>query len=225
MKASAIIPAFNEASRIGRVLTAVSSAQLVDEIIVVDDGSQDDTAQVAASHNGALVTRLAHNCGKAAAMCAGARDASNEVVVFLDADLLNLTPQHVDDLVRPVLRGKADMTVGQFRSGSIFVTAWMRFCPAISGQRAMRAGDFLAIRNIANSGFGVEVVVTRYAAARGLRTRYVHLPNITHVIKEEKRGLLHGLRDRSVMYGQILVSMLGNGYHTLTRKAEDQEPS
>ena len=216
MKATAIIPAFNEATRITSVLEAVSSAALVDEIIVVDDGSQDATAEVAASRNGALVTRLPTNVGKAAAMCAGARQAKNRVVVFLDADLLHLTPEHVDALVAPVLAGEADMTVGQFWSGSPFVTAWMRFCPAISGQRAMRTADFLGIPALSSAGFGVEVVITRFAAANGLRTEYVHLPRITHVVKEKKRGLVRGLCDRGAMYGQIAACMFRNGYETLS---------
>jgi hypothetical protein len=56
-----------------------------------------------------------------------------------------------------------------------------------------------------------------------MRIRYVHLPSITHVVKESKRGLARGLASRAVMYGQILRSALGNGYHHLLETAEEQE--
>lgn len=222
MKATAIIPAYNEETRIGRVLDAVGASDLIGEMIVVDDGSPDGTAAAASSHDGTVVLRLPTNRGKAAAMAAGAKHSANPVVVFLDADLVGLTPLHVSNMVRPVLSGEADMTVGQFWSGSPFVTAWMRFCPAISGQRAMRAADFLAIPGIASSGFGVEVAITRHAAVNNLRIRYVHLPRITHVVKESKRGVVRGLASRSVMYAQILRSTLGNGYHHLVSRGAEK---
>ncbi len=215
MKATVIIPAYNEATRITAVLEAVKVAESIGEIIVVDDGSQDRTAKVAAAVPGVGVLRLPRNQGKAGAMTEGARRAENEVIVFLDADLVGLTPTHVDDLAGPVLRGEVDMTVGQFWSGSPLVTAWMRFCPAISGQRAMLADDFLAIPEVATAGFGVEVVITRHAIYRHLRIKYVHLTNITHVWKESKRGLISGLHTRTVMYGQILRWSLGKQYHHL----------
>ncbi len=223
MKATAVVPAYNEASRIRIVLEAIAASSLVDQIVVVDDGSQDGTARVAGEQAGVTVVKLARNQGKAGALEAGARQARNPVVVFLDADLVGLTDHHVDDLVAPVLNGEADMTVGQFWSGSPFVTAWMRFCPAISGQRAMRTEDFLAIPKVASSGYGVEVVVTKYALNQRLRIRYVHLPSITHVVKESKRGVFRGLGSRAVMYGQILRCALGNGYHNLVETAEERD--
>jgi glycosyltransferase involved in cell wall biosynthesis len=214
VKASAVVPAYNEALRIVPVLAAIAGADSVSEIIVVDDGSQDGTAD-AAAQAGVTVVRLPENRGKARAMCEGAKRAANEVIVFLDADLVGLTPGHVDDLVRPVCDGEVDMTVGQFWSGSPLVTAWMRFCPAISGQRAMHAADFLAIPGVATSGYGVEVTVTRHAITRGLRIRYVHLPDISHVWKESKRGLLRGLGMRATMYGQIIRATASLRYHRM----------
>ena len=214
MKATAVIPAYNEADRIGAVLQSLLATPSVAEIIVVDDGSQDGTV-AAASVEGVRVVSLPQNMGKAAAMREGAKRARHEIVLFLDADLINLTPQHVEDLLAPVLADDADMTVGQFWSGSALVTAWMRFCPAISGQRAMRVADFLDIPDLASSGYGVEVIITRSALVRRQRVRYVHLPNITHVFKESKRGLRQGLAIRTTMYGQILRSMAEDRYHHL----------
>ncbi len=214
MKATAIVPAYNEALRIAPVLAAITGAESIGEVIVVDDGSRDRTAE-AAAQPGVTVVRLPRNRGKAQAMCEGAKRAGNEIIVFLDADLVGLTSRHVDDLVGPVLAGEVDMTVGQFWSGSPLVTAWMRFCPAISGQRAMRADDFLTIPGVATSGFGVEVTVTRHAIMRGLHIRYVHLPHISHVWKESKRGLLRGLGMRATMYGQIIRATVGFRYQRM----------
>ena len=223
MKATAIIPAYNEATRIESVLSALASVPLVDEIIVVDDGSQDNTAEVAASYDGALVARLSHNRGKGWAMHEGVRLAKNETVVFLDADLVGLTPKHVADLVAPVLSNQADMTVGQFLQGPPCVACWMRFMPAISGQRAMQVSHFLAVPRLATSGYGVEVAITRYARKRRLRTDYVPLPKLTHVIKEEKLGFLRGLSARGLMYLQMTRSMLTNGYQQLTQTTAERD--
>jgi len=189
MKATAIIPAYNEATRIESVLSALASVPLVDEIIVVDDGSQDNTAEVAASYDGALVARLSHNRGKGWAMHEGVRLAKNETVVFLDADLVGLTPKHVADLVAPVLQ----------------------------------VSHFLAVPRLATSGYGVEVAITRYARKRRLRTDYVPLPKLTHVIKEEKLGFLRGLSARGLMYLQMTRSMLTNGYQQLTQTTAERD--
>ncbi len=68
----------------------------------------------------------------------------------------------------------------------------------------MKVADFLAIPDLASSGYGVEVVITRAALSRHHRVRYVPLPNITHVWKESKRGLWRGFGLRLVMWAQIL---------------------
>ena len=222
MKASAVIPAYNEAERIGRVLEAASASALVGEVIVVDDGSRDGTAKVAAGYAGVRLVGLPKNQGKAAAMAAGVRKAQSAVVVFLDADLVGLTKEHVDELVGPVLRAEVDMAVGQFKGGRGWITLWQRLVPAISGQRAMRASDFAAVPDVERKGFGVELAISRAAVRRGLSTRLVYLPGVTHVMKEEKRGVVRGLRDRAVMYAQIVSCAVGNGYDHL-RATEERD--
>ena len=98
-----VVPARNEAATVGAVLEAVrASPGLVDELVVVDDGSIDDTATVAA-HHGARVVRPAGPAGKGAAMARGAAATTADLVVFLDADVLNTTPEFVARLVAPLL--------------------------------------------------------------------------------------------------------------------------
>lgn len=224
MKATAVIPALNEAARIGSVLRAVHSAQLVDEAVVVDDGSRDHTAEAAASHDGALVIRFERNRGKAGALYEGVKRARNDVVVFLDADLVGLCPQHVDRLAEPVLSGEADMTVGQFLEGNRWISLWQRLVPSISGQRALRARDFLALPNAARMGFGIEVALTRYAAHRGLRTQRVYLPQVTHIMKESKCGLARGLYARAAMYSQMARWSLSDGYGETPDAPDSTDP-
>ncbi|MGB9791114.1 MAG: PIG-L family deacetylase [Thermacetogeniaceae bacterium] len=202
MGVSAVVPAYNEALTVGRIIEVLKKVPLVDEIIVVDDGSKDGTAEVAERH-GATVIRLPANRGKGAAMTAGARRAKGDVLLFLDADLQGLTPQHVVDLLEPVLKDEADMTVGVFQNGRRFTDYAQLLAPSISGQRAIRKDLFLDA-GVGRSRFEVEVILTRFAREKGLRVKKVPLPNMTHLVKEEKRGIVRGAVERMGMYRDIL---------------------
>src|SRR5579872_7290853 len=81
---SAVIPAYNEETRIRAVLDAVVESGITHEIIVVSDGSTDNTLAVAESVPGVRAIQLPRNRGKAFALREGARHASGEVLLFLD---------------------------------------------------------------------------------------------------------------------------------------------
>lgn len=98
-----IVPAKDEAATIGSVLDMVQvHDHLIDELIVVNDHSSDDTATVA-DHHGARVVHLRGRGGKGSAMNAGVESSSSDIVVFLDADVLNTTADYVARLIQPLL--------------------------------------------------------------------------------------------------------------------------
>lgn len=98
-----IVPAKDEAATVGPVLDSIQvHDHLFDELIVVNDHSSDDTATVAYQH-GARVVHLEGPGGKGAAMRAGVDASSSELVVFLDADVLNSTADYVGRLIEPLL--------------------------------------------------------------------------------------------------------------------------
>jgi len=209
MRVSAVIPAYNEAPTVGKVIATLRQVPLVDEIIVVNDGSRDGTAEVARRH-GAIVIDLKRNHGKGKAMVEGACRARGEILLFLDADLEGLTPTHVEELLRPVLDGEADMTVGIFRRGRS-LTDWAQvIAPYLSGQRAIPKKLFLAAGKEA-SGFEIEVMLSKFAREKGWRVKRVPLANMTHIMKEEKRGLARGLVARLGMYKDIATFFLRQG--------------
>lgn len=124
MRVLAIIPAYNEAASIGRVIEATQP--FVEQVVVVDDGSLDDTAAVAAAA-GAHVVRQPRNAGKGAALQAGADfaiAAGVDAIVALDADGQH-DPQSIPALIAPLAEGAADMSVGSRKR------AWAAHMPFI----------------------------------------------------------------------------------------------
>ncbi len=203
LKTAAIIPAYNEEKTIGSVLDAVKDVPEIGEIIVVSDGSTDATVREAKRRR-VKVIELPENRGKGAAMKAGIDATQADVVLFLDADLVGLTRGHLRQLLGPVLEGQADMSVGLFGGGRLATDLAQIVAPFLSGQRAVRKPYLAGLDEMDVARFGIEVALTRQAQRSGMRVRQVILDQLTHVMKEEKRGFWKGLRDRLKMYWEIV---------------------
>ncbi|MGF7186014.1 glycosyltransferase involved in cell wall biosynthesis [Desulfitispora alkaliphila] len=202
MGVAAIIPAYNEERTIGNVVRVCKSSDLLSEVIVVSDGSVDSTAVVACDA-GATVVDLPQNVGKGGAMMRGVAKTECEYILFLDADLIGLTEKHIASLVEPVINEDIDMTIGVFEQGRIATDLAQIIAPNLSGQRALKKDILKEISNLDVTRFGIEVALTRYASAKGLKTRDVILPDMSHVMKEEKLGLVKGFAARMKMYWEI----------------------
>lgn len=202
MKISVVIPAYNEEKTIAGVLAPLADVQTVSEVIVVSDGSVDNTAELAEQY-GAKVIKLTNNVGKGGAMMIGVETAQFPVIMFLDADLLGLTSQHIEDLIYPVLYEGFDMSIGLFENGR-FATDLAQFvAPFLSGQRVVKKELLQEISDLDASRFGIEVALTKYAKEKKLPLKEIHLKDMTHVMKEEKLGFIRGFMARMKMYWDI----------------------
>ena len=188
-----IIPAKDEADRIGATVTAALALPGVDLVVVVDDGSADQTGRVARAA-GARVVRHSRNRGKAAAMESGAeavRLLDGETphhLLFLDADL-GETARAASPLIEPVRSGEADMTIAVFvtrvrlgghglvvrlsRDGIRRATGFEPVQP-LNGQRCITRDAFEAARPLAH-GFGVETALTIDLLRKGYRVEEVEV--------------------------------------------------
>jgi glycosyltransferase involved in cell wall biosynthesis len=211
-----VIPAYNEADRVGATVTAAATLPDVDVTVVVDDGSRDGTARVA-GQAGASVLRHARNRGKAAAMETGAEavrlldqrepQGSARLLLFLDADL-GATAAEAGPLITPVAKGEADMTIAVFatrvkRGGHGFVvglsaagirraTGWTPAQP-LNGQRCLTRAAFDAARPLAR-GFGVETAMTIDLKRKGLRITEVEVPLAHRATGTDLGAQLHRAR-------------------------------
>ncbi len=109
---SVIIPARDEANSIGSLIPKIkeSLSGYPHEIIVVDDGSKDETKEIARS-NGIIIISHEKNLGKGAAMKTGVENARGDIILFLDGDGAH-DPQDIPRVIAPILGGEADLVIG-----------------------------------------------------------------------------------------------------------------
>ena len=206
MNVIAVIPAYNEEKTIGDVLAVLQEVSLISRIIVVSDGSTDNTVEVAGSYD-VDVVELKENRGKGGALQAGLQNTRAEVVLFLDADLIGLTTEHVENLLLPVLQDRAEMTIGIFEKGRRATDFAQKMAPKLSGQRAIKYSLIEQISGLDVSRFGVEVALNRFMESAQIRVEEVLLPDMSHVMKEEKLGMFKGMAARMKMYWEIIKSL------------------
>jgi len=204
---AAIIPAYNEEARVSATVRALRGLALVDEILVVDDGSVDRTAHCA-EEAGARVVRLEANRGKGAALNEGVKAARGDILLLLDADLGESAAQ-AECLLMPVLAGEADMTIATFpvipgRGGGfglvVRLARWgirratgREMAAPLSGQRALRRAVWERIAGFA-PGFGAEVALTIDALHAGFRVVEVPTTMTHRVTGRDWKAVRHRAR-------------------------------
>jgi len=180
-----LVPAYNEAATIGEVLEGIAQLDLEPQVIVVDDGSTDETAAIA-ERAGVLVIRQA-NRGKGAAIRVAIPHIESEIVVIQDADM-EYDPTEVPSLIDPIVRGAADVVFGSRLSGGRPQRAYLfwhmignRFLSLLTGvlynttlsdmetgYKAFRADVFRSL-DLRQDGFGIEPEITAEVCKRHLR--------------------------------------------------------
>lgn len=186
---SCIVPAWNEAARIGPVLELAAAHPLIDEVIVVDDASTDGTATVAAAVPGVRVLRQAQNGGKTRAVAAGVAAARGARLLLLDADLQGLTTEALTALILPVIRGRVEAAVS-LRGNAPGPWRWIGL-DYISGERLVPRAVLEGLEPPAR--FGLEVAMNRRMIARRMRLAVVRWPAVRSPLKSEKMGPWRGL--------------------------------
>jgi glycosyltransferase involved in cell wall biosynthesis len=172
------------------------------EVIVVDDGSADATAEKAAAA-GARVVRLEGSAGsKAGAMHAGVQASSTDAVLFVDADCLGLTSKHLDDLCRPFVEARAVMSLGFFDYGPL--NPLVRRLPPITGERVVPRWVFDEVPAHKREGWKIEIALNEVVAERRLPTVARTMKGVTHRTKRDKLGTVEGYAATARMFREVL---------------------
>jgi glycosyltransferase involved in cell wall biosynthesis len=209
---TAVVCAFNEEHTIFGVLQTLSQNPLLDEIIVINDGSTDGTSAVlkAFKHNTRIhVIEFSENKGKGAAMAEGIRRSNGDILLFVDADLLNFDTRYVDELIRPLLEGKADMVVGHPTTNNTID----KFDPfkQLAGERAVLKKDILPLlTRIEKSRFGVETLINLYYQINKKRVQSIALRGLIHPVKLQKYTTPEALWMYSKATYEIIRTMVVN---------------
>jgi glycosyltransferase involved in cell wall biosynthesis len=185
VKVSFLVPAYNEAATIGEVLERIALLDLDTQVIVVDDGSTDETAAIAEAA-GATVIRQP-NRGKGAAIRAAIPRIEGEITVIQDADM-EYDPAEVPSLIEPIVRGSADVVFGSRLSGGrpqrvylfwhlvgnrfLSLLTCVLFNTTVSdmetGYKALRT-EIITSLDLREDRFGIEPEITGKVCMRKLR--------------------------------------------------------
>lgn len=207
MKISLIIPAYNEEKTIGNVISVALENPFIDEVVVVNDGSKDRTP-IIAKKMGVNLVNLPENKGKGYALFEGVKKTNGDIIVFLDADLIDLKPFHITELIRPIIEGEYLTTCGIFEKGRFATDLSHKLTPFLSGQRAMLRTLWENFKYDPEIRYGFEITLSDYFWRNKIKVKYVVLEGVTQLMKEEKIGYKEGRKSRFKMYKDIAKSIL-----------------
>ncbi len=213
LKISCIVPIYNEGKRVSNVLDALIEHEKISEIIIVNDGSSDDSEKivkekiVGIGDERVKFISYKKNCGKTHAVKMGLKKAKNPWIMTIDSDLVGLTKKNITDLIMPIEKGLADVSMS-LRKNSLgtFKFLGMDF---VSGERVFRKnliGDLERLEKL--PGFGLETFMNGEIVKRELRIVVVDFKNVITPRKSAKFGFWAGIKGDTKMVFQI-ISLLG----------------
>jgi glycosyltransferase involved in cell wall biosynthesis len=189
---SCIIPAYNESKRLASVLSVVGPlvGSVLEEVIVVDDGSTDNTSDIAAGIPNITLIRNETNKGKSATVMDGVAAAKGEYIFLLDADLSGLQASTITALLAPIIDDRADVSIG-YRSNTPRWFISLVGIEILGGDRVLKKSLFLEhasdIRNL--PGYGLEVFLNTIIIQSRLRIASISMQGVCNEFKWRKHGL------------------------------------
>jgi len=215
---SALVPAYNEEDTIERTINAIKCSKYIKDVYVIDDGSNDDTAQ-RARKAGAKVFILDKNRGKGYALKHGLDNIidKNEIVVFLDGDL-DASHKDIDKLIEPIMKKDCDVTIAKFppakkKGGFGFVKLLAKkgikhytnkdIDCGLSGQRAFRTYVLKNLKEIP-SKYAVEIGMTIDILKSGYVIKEIEVEMGHRETGRDIKGFIH----RGKQFYQILWTLI-----------------
>ncbi|HII30188.1 TPA: glycosyltransferase [Candidatus Woesearchaeota archaeon] len=214
LEVSMIVPAFNEEKTIRKVLMCGKRVAEVHEIIIIDDGSSDHTADVVRRVKGVRLIQHYKNRGKGEAIKTGIAHARHDILLFIDADLKNITPEKIKKLITPILKGKADIVKASFHRARGRVTEiaakpllrilfpGLSFSQPLSGQFAARRAFLEGIR--IEPRWGIEIAMLLDAVEQKQRVVEVDIGELVH-----KKNPLECMREMSQQVMETMMKKAG----------------
>jgi len=213
MSVSVVIPAKNEARTIGEVLGSLRELDFVSEVIVVNDGSTDNTKEVCECYGINVITHP-YSKGNGAAIKAGARAATGDVIVFMDGDGQH-SPNHIPDLLKKIDDGydlvvgarskSSQASTGRWLANTLYnkMASWMVDHPVLdltSGFRAVRAKLFKRFLYLLPNGFSYPTTSTMAFFRAGHSVTYIPINVAKREGDSHIRPIKDGLRFVLIMF-------------------------
>ena len=202
---TAVICCYNEAERIGKVLDVLTSHDRISRVVVVNDGNQDDSAEVISRYDVSLIQNE-KRVGKGEAVKQAVSQVRTDLVLMCDADLVGLRKSHVTSLIEPAAESPNVMSIASldkyWHMGRDSLKNNLMLIP-INGTRVLRTDHLKeACEHHLFSGWKAETVINHVVRGKGVRIRRVNLKGVKDVVKTRKKN--HGMRHQFVEIGEVL---------------------
>jgi glucosyl-3-phosphoglycerate synthase len=232
-KVSVVIPALNESETIASVVQFARRSCLVDQILVIDDGSIDGTPELARAAGAQVVTSTM--LGKGVSMEDGMRVARNEILVYLDGDLQGLVPDLIERMTQPIIDNTADFVKAKFTRAGGRVTVLTAkpllrtYFPELAHFEQPLSGIIAARRSLLRAltfenDYGVDIGLLVDAALAKARIAEVDIGHIEHesqpleTLGEMATQVARALLDRATRCGRHRVSHISKVRETERRE-------
>lgn len=216
---SAIVAAYNEAERISNILSVLINFPLFKEIIVVNDGSTDNTKEqiekFASPKVNLKTIQITPNKGKTNAILEGIKQSSGQIICLFDADLSNISFENIYKMIYFILNGEYDMTILDRAGDRAAPVGWTQSWIARfnGGERAFWTDEFKKIKFVLGNRYALEQIINLHYVSKGLKVRTIYCKNLSASLQTEKRGTLNGINVYRKMFKELYQTSKIKGFY------------